>query len=83
VCLLGDVCIHTRTLGDIIAACGALGGLLTLLVSKLQRSEMELSAFITIMTATMVAVFVSWAYLADPQKPTLSTSPEHGAQSSA
>lgn len=82
-CLVGasQLCVPLRAVGDAIAAGGALGGLLMLLVARLQREEMQLSVFTTVMTATTVAIFLVWSWLADERPPTLTFSPRNGVAS--
>jgi drug/metabolite transporter (DMT)-like permease len=72
--------IPARLVGDGIAITGALGGVLTLVVSKLQRSSMVLSVYTLILTAAAVAGFLVASVFLDEPPPRLSFSPRDGAR---
>ena len=71
--------VPSRLVGDSIAIIGALGGVLMLVVSKLQRESMVLSLYTLLWTAAACASFFVAAAIFDPQPPTLSFDGTHGA----
>lgn len=70
--------VQARLVGDCIAMVGALGGVLSLVASKRMRSQMVLSVYTLIMTATTVPVFLACSFLLDSPSPELNTSPVDG-----
>lgn len=73
--------VPSRLVGDSIAIIGALGGVLMLVVSKLQRESMVLSLYTLLWTAAACASFFVAAAFFDPHPPTLSFDGTRGASS--
>ena len=71
--------IPSRLIGDCIAVTGALGGVVMLVVSKLQRSHMVLSVYTLLLTIAAVTGFVTASFLFDKPPPALDFSPRNGA----
>lgn len=68
-----------RLIGAVIAIIGALGGVLMLLVSKWQRSDMVLSVYTLLLALAAVLGFTLAAYVLDDPPPALDFNPQNGA----
>lgn len=73
--------VPSRLLGDVIALCGAAGGVLTLVAAARRRGELVLSAFTLLMTAATIPVFLAASAALDTPPPAPTASPHDGASS--
>ena len=72
--------VPSRLVGDVIALCGAAGGVLTIVAAARRRGELVLSAFTALMTAATVPVFLAASALLDTPPPAATFSPRDGAR---